>query len=1178
MPGKRILLLTLGFLVVLLGTTWAVLAGTGAARAFAQRFLAKVVEGEFALDDASVDLAAGAIQLRGLAMESADRARTLTRIESVDIHVDAGLAPREITVRGWELDIDLSSPTAINVWDRLNLGDDKASRAPLPTVRVLDSRIVIRADRSLPPLVLEQVELEMLPDADDPDAQVLRGTATLNERLPLVLSGRGVPENESMRVLVAMESIDLDRDLVAAFAPDAARTWPDLDVAGTLENGSLWLELDGGGAEGETFVAGGRFDVQGLNATFADFPYPVQDVRAQVALSTRDGGSIQVQLDGERGELPFSASGVVIGAQSERPSAKLEIDARRIQVDDRLRRSLTELPVLTSVWNALVPTAGEFDLHLFAGWDAGFEEDPEIVARAEVRGAAGRYTGYRTTAGVQTPGFPAPIENVEGTVIVDGDIVRLEGFRGDVAAAAGQGRLQAWGFIDVREGGPIDLHFTSESIEFHPGVRGAVGELLASESDPGFGTRLWDSFAPVGRAGLDVHVELDGYRVDLRPRNASVTWAPFPLAVHDLEGLIRIDEAGVALDLTGRHGETATVALDGRIRNDPSDGFETEVLIDVEGVRFSPELQAAVGAFSPVLGQVWDQVRPGGNADLEVVFWRPTASGPSHYDAHVELAGAALDYVGLPVPVRGMTGSIHVQGRDQKSRLILEQVRGLVSPADGEPAAILAQGVVSMLDGKVDTEEISAVIQGLPLTPALADGLSRGEVLPREVWDTLRPSGKVDCTFHRWQQGRGKKPQHALDITLLDVASTAAILPGPASSIQGTLEVRDGDVAFRDLTARVHDTEIQCLEGSVVTDGEATQVRATVRSVGEFPLDDSWANLLSGPSKQVLIDRRIRGHARINQLELAFDMPPDGEAFRTEIRGQLAIGDTGLNLGTRAEGLVGIVDIDRAVFDETSGFVEGSLRDVDFNLLGHPVEEFSGAFRADGASLVFRNAAFSLYDGDVRSASDEPPLVYTYADGGNLRADLAIENLTLSRLLRGAGHTTHRYSGIVSGTVQLDQLRGGDFLSMRGGGTLRIRDADLGVVPVFSPLYKAIAPDRRPRFDEATVRFSVGEDAIAIEDLSIQSKVLGVNGSGSIGLDGYVDMVLRAEGLLGDENTWLFVPWAISAITNGVLRIHVYGHLRTIKDQSRFLLQSDPGYQPLSPLPPRPRSRPHPGF
>ena len=68
MTRRKILFLFVGFLVMLLGTTYVVLQETGASKAFVEKILARFIKSDFDLKGAIVNLVAGTITLEDFAL------------------------------------------------------------------------------------------------------------------------------------------------------------------------------------------------------------------------------------------------------------------------------------------------------------------------------------------------------------------------------------------------------------------------------------------------------------------------------------------------------------------------------------------------------------------------------------------------------------------------------------------------------------------------------------------------------------------------------------------------------------------------------------------------------------------------------------------------------------------------------------------------------------------------------------------------------------------------------------------------------------------------------------------------------------------------------------------------------------------------------------------------------
>ena len=181
-------------------------------------------------------------------------------------------------------------------------------------------------------------------------------------------------------------------------------------------------------------------------------------------------------------------------------------------------------------------------------------------------------------------------------------------------------------------------------------------------------------------------------------------------------------------------------------------------------------------------------------------------------------------------------------------------------------------------------------------------------------------------------------------------------------------------------------------------------------------------------------------------------------------------------------------------------------------------------------------------------------------------ADIRWDEMSLTKFMRASGQSSPISRGTVSGNLNLE-LPGSDLLNLTAQSTIEIRNGRLGAVPIFTAIYAFLTPGKRPQFDGGRFRINVADLQISIDELVLTSPLIEVTGSGSIGPDGYMDIVIEFPNFFGTAGDWLILPQLMRALTSQVVRFHLYGYLRWPKARPRWLFQSTPGRRDIEPIP-----------
>lgn len=128
---------------------------------------------------------------------------------------------------------------------------------------------------------------------------------------------------------------------------------------------------------------------------------------------------------------------------------------------------------------------------------------------------------------------------------------------------------------------------------------------------------------------------------------------------------------------------------------------------------------------------------------------------------------------------------------------------------------------------------------------------------PREVIESLHPSGKIDFNWRIDRYQDGAKPRTTLDMSLVDLAVNYDRFPYPLRGISGTIHAEDDRWTFRDMVSGGR-RQIRCqgfLQPAPV--GSVLSLRFTGEKV---PLDDNLFEAFDEHVQQAWTELRPRGH------------------------------------------------------------------------------------------------------------------------------------------------------------------------------------------------------------------------------------------------------------------------------------------------------------------------------
>ena len=1197
MSWRRILLLSFVLVVALGGVTWASLDRSEIATRLVRNELAGLLRPTSTIGSTSLELGNGRLTVHDLRIADPSQVdRELLRVETIAVDVGATIgAPwidvRSVAVDGFTVRCGPTLPTAAELLaPRTPIAP--AASLQVPALELRRGRVEFLVRAGAPPLVLENVELLVQPQPGSDGAQ-LRGRADLAElgarvhllgtysfatgAAELTVSVAPVPATDgSVRAGIA-----LDPSLLPRLADLTGATMPAVEFGAELRSLTVVANMAGTGTPPRATL---RAELTGAHVAGADIPAIVDDASLVLHASTDDDGEASVHL------TQTSASGAIeVRARAttlrREPHLDVRVSGRNVQIGAPVLQALNLFDVGREVAYALRPTAGRADIELFL-------RDPQVRGGIteldlSLRDVAMSYHGFGPEG--KRAAFPLPMVGARGRVRLRDNVLLIEDVQAAIGAAAG-GTVTLVGHVQIDKPGGEDttLDIRAVGVGFGPELRQALAALLHDEG------ALYDKFAPVGTAEVDVLVrpgsQLAGsWAVTVRPQAASMQWAGFPYRLDGLSGSVRACTDDVTFDLRGNHGQ-GTLSMVGHIplgtQAPSSPGFEA--VIALTDVAVDDELRQAVAVIAPELDAPWRDAAPSGRFAAQVKVWRPRPEDPLWHDGSLELTGVDLRLPVAPWRAIGLHGQVLVQGAGNETRVDFDALRGHLQHEDADRAPLAMLG--HLVFGTEPKQDLAFVVRDLDLDARLGESLEQLQALGPGVWQSLQPSGRVDLVC-RYEDSPARPDQLHLVVHLIDVHSRASILPHPAEHMTGELSIANGELTFGDIRAQLGGANFHCTSGRVHTlpapDGR-TQIAFTV-SANDVPIDDGFANLFADPLHTAIAKRHPDGRADIANLQLVFKLPAAGALlpFETTIGGNLRLRGLDLTLGEgpdgiRVHGIHGQVTLAPSRVSSEGGALTGVLKDCSLTLFGHPFERVQAQFSADAERLVMPNLSARAHAGTLDTGTGTSPAIQYLLPApktpvGRLSANLRYAGVDVYSFLDTCGWTNPPYSGKASGAVQIEKLDGYDVIDAQGHGTVKITDADLGVVPLFTAIYAQLPASDRPRFNALDTTFTMADRSVRFDTLDVRSNVLAAKGKGSLGLDGYLEVEMTLDNLLGSSADPLVMP-LIDYLAQNIVTFYLHGYLRDLRAEKRWITEAPPQRRRVAPMPPAPPQPTAPPF
>lgn len=706
--------------------------------------------------------------------------------------------------------------------------------------------------------------------------------------------------------------------------------------------------------------------------------------------------------------------------------------------------------------------------------------------------------------------FPYPFEQVTGLVHLRPNgtvaIKDLQGVRGD-------GRVVINGVQGGFDSQFLELDIRGEDLTLDDALRDAM-----SEDD----RRLCERFNAEARMNLDVRIAREDRpagtpdnpartEIEVTILDGAAAFEGFPYPLESLEGRLRMADRVLEIPALRARRGTTRVTLAGTASR-PADGpGDVDLRFEVEALPLDGTLVAAL----PGEGrEQFVRYAPAGRADLEGRLWSHADHDGLRYAIDAKLAELEVD---LPdTPMRLGEG----RGRLRLTTDALEIV-SLHGAVDGAPVEVRGRLARHPDDPSLDLHISS---DGLAL-----DGRLRSALPPElgAVWDAFTPQGRIGVDLHLRRAahaGADPAPRPELDyeaaIELLDCQATFADFPLPLHGLRGRLLLTPGRAVIDRLVARHQDARIE-MAGRVDRDPRERRATLNVDATG-MTFSEPFREAIPVPLRQLWDDMKPEGRFDLRLDELVVAVPDDGP-MSCILAGSATVDAMSLDAGMQLSELAGqvagrvqwspVLSVAGDVALRRGRVGQWLLTDVDASL-SRP---------AGAAVLQLGDLSADFYDGTLTGWVELKP-----AEGSpDYALSLTARDVSFQQLLdasRDPEDEARQFQGLLDADLTL-RGRTGEPAGREGGGSVRIRDAQMFKLPVFLTIMRLIhfAIDDDNAFHDAQALFAVDGEEVVLEEIDLRGRAVSLVGAGRIHLpDESLDLTLlvgspwrlpRIEGL-----------------------------------------------------------------
>jgi len=671
---------------------------------------------------------------------------------------------------------------------------------------------------------------------------------------------------------------------------------------------------------------------------------------------------------------------------------------------------------------------------------------------------------------------------------------------------AGEGRVTGFASLPhLDSGGHWEVTVNAQDVRLDPRLESLFPVELR---------RQWVKFQPAGAVDLHLHARHENGRwkpqVEMALRDVAFTFCEAPYLLKSARGRLTYADHALSFNVECLAGESP-VSIRGEL-TDPGPTprglveihTEAPIAIDDQLLAAMPSDAAAAVARFQAHGEI--------AVDARVKFTGDPA-GPEIEEV-LTVSDATIRHVDFPYPITNIHGVIERTG----TRFRFHDFEGR-----NDSGYITASGELRSNAGR---HQLSLQLLGsdISLEDELRTALDAGL---RRQWERLRPRGAIDqlAVELHWQSGmphpdvevraqQWATPEdtgNRRDQRRLGISVEPAWLPIRIEIGAGAAHYAAGRLDLTGVSGRYGKTQLSCeARAALAPDGSW---RVSLGRIVVDSLEISREVLAAAPSQlaSVLTELNIQGPVFIDgavtlagrhdddRIAAGWDLTVDMEDGSIRVGSPLTHVHGGVRLVGRFEDdrvtQRGELAVDSVIFRglQLSG-VRGPIAiEPDRLILGRWVEPNRGE--------PLRPVTAKLFGGELRGdlrmalTGDHPFTLQASLTGGDLKA-FALERLGGADNLRGEMQADLRLSGTAAGMH-----------TARGGGVLRLRNADTYELPVMLAMLKTLSirkPDRTA-FSAADIDYRLEGDHIYLDKIDFHGDVLSFRGEGSVSLAGAID-------------------------------------------------------------------------
>lgn len=715
-----------------------------------------------------------------------------------------------------------------------------------------------------------------------------------------------------------------------------------------------------------------------------------------------------------------------------------------------------------------------------------------------------RVTGTMSEGRIDDDRLPLPLTELSAKIFADNEGFKIDDFRARLGAANLNLSLRLDGY---EASSPLVLRIAAQDL--------SLDERLANVLPPE-ASRLWNQASPSGIAHGKATIAFDGRtwtpEVEATLEQLSFTYDKFPYRINDGGATVTLRDGLLVAKGHGYAGNSR-IAFEGEVYEPGSQWHgwmearsEEPVPIDERLLQaLKPEVRAIAEALS-----VRGSVKLLGRLDR-----REGTQRPAHVHIDAELQNCSIQYRHFDYPIDHISGML--RGSDGVWSFV--NLKG----SQGTAQLTASGGYGPDVQGPLFTLAVRA--SDVPLDEALRRALPPET---QKLWSDVRPRGQlsrldVDVSYRPLNKkltvevdaqklaaatDRGEEPVHIVPVWFpyaIDVSS-------------GVAKYRDGQLTLAKIRGTHGKTKIES-DGMCRWGDGAWSLQFDRLSADRLQLDHDLLAALPADAGAALAKARFAGNVGMMgamqfsgdrttggmvdaQWDLAFDIE-DGR-IASEVPVEHIQGGLRLTGGSQ----------------RGSWFSRGEMRFDSLFVRDVQLTQVFGPFYADSKQLLLGTWA----EKEVREL---PPRQLTaqvfqgllstdgavsLGDDGKFTLACKLEQANLAAIARETSAPTSDVQGKVFGVLQMSGTTRGKH-TWRGGGNVRLREANLYKVPVMLAMLKllSVQAPNDTAFTSSDIDFRLQGDDVILDRIELAGDAVTLKGRGQLFEQKQVDLLFYTQ-------------------------------------------------------------------